>query len=129
VTAEVKAVLRAIAIVIGIAALVAAFLFLRSCASAPAVTAAATAKIQQESAETFTAAARDATAITGNTLDAVAAIDRQTETSHETIAHGDGSNRTAVSALCLRAAYRDQPRCAALLKAGAGATGTRDPGR
>jgi uncharacterized membrane protein len=87
VTAEVKAVLRAIAIVIGIAALVAAFLFLRSCASAPAVTAAATAKIQQESAETLTLAARNATAVPGSTLDGVATIDRQTETNYDAITH------------------------------------------
>ncbi|WP_404713212.1 hypothetical protein [Sphingomonas sp. MMS24-J13] len=119
---EWKAIGRVLAIVLGIAALIGVVLFLRSCGAAPAEEKAARAAVEQSEAESFTNAARDATAITGNTMDATAAVDHQTETNHDTIAHGDGNNRTALSSLCLRAAYRDQPRCAALLKPSSGST-------
>lgn len=108
------ALIVAAVVAIGVVALT-----LRSCGAAPAERKAATAAVQQASAESFAEAAKAATAITGNTMDAERTIDQQTEVNHETINRGDGSNGTALRALCLRAAYRDQPRCAGLLKAGA----------
>jgi uncharacterized membrane protein YoaK (UPF0700 family) len=111
---------RIVLIVAAVVAIGIVALTLRSCGAAPAEQKAATAQIQQASAESFTEAAQDATAITGNTMDAERTIDRQTEVNHETISRGDGSNAVALRALCLRAAYRNQPRCTGMLKARAG---------
>jgi hypothetical protein len=110
--------LKAAPYLLGLAALIAAILLLRSCGAAPAEQKAAAAKVEQAKAETNVAAARDATQITGNTMDATAAIDRQTEVNHEAIRSGDGSDAIALRALCMRRAYHDQPRCAGMLNPG-----------
>lgn len=99
--------------------LMAIVLQVRSCGAAPAQREAAQARVGQAVAQGTAGAARDATAITGNTMDDMAAVDRQTEANHDTILSGDGSSDTALRALCLRRAYRNQPRCLALLKPGA----------
>jgi hypothetical protein len=57
----------------------------RSARSAPPT--ASPHGIQQESAETLTLAARNATAVPGSTLDGVATIDRQTETNYDALTH------------------------------------------
>ena len=116
----------------GIAAvilIVALVLFLRSCGAAPARQEVAQAKVGEAVAQGTVGAARDATAITGNTMDQAAAIDRQTETSNATIKTASGAATpvdpaaalAGLRALCLRRAYHDQPRCVALLSAGAAA--------
>ncbi|ARS29094.1 hypothetical protein [Sphingomonas sp. KC8] len=114
---------RRIWIIAGLVALLAVALWIgpRSCASAER--SAAIAAAGQARAEGQTRAATDATAITATSMEAAAASDQLGRDTADVIRATPGAaapidpavNAAALRRICLRAAYRDQPRCVALL--------------
>lgn len=105
-----------------------AVLGLRSCAEEPDAPIAAVDAARDAA---LVGVATEGNAITTNAMSNaadIAAITKENEDAIRSAPGGDtrvpdSSNRVALERLCRRAAYRDQPRCAAMQRPGAGAAG------
>lgn len=109
--------------------LVLAVLGVRSCAQDDP--AAPIAKVDAARDAALVGVAADGNAITANTITAAADNAATTKENEDAIRAAPGAtmpvpaaaNDAGLRALCLRAAYRDQPRCAAMQRPRAGTAG------
>lgn len=103
-------------------ALILGFMTLRSCQAER--TAKTQAKVSTGQAGAALQSGQDATNTVGNRMDADTAEDQQTRTNGDEIRKADGASApvaapvrdAGLTALCRRAAYRDNPRCKGMVK-------------
>ncbi len=108
--------------------LVLAVLGVRSCAQEPA---APIAQVDSARDAALVGVAAEGNAITTNAMSNAAEIAATTKENEDAIRAAPGAttpvpaaaNDAGLRALCMRAAYRDKPRCAAMQRLGAGAVG------